>query len=111
MSTIDNDPTTTSSWSHVVLLLFAAADRGFAEAAGDPHRHSTAMGAYTTACVALSLLPKAALIDTAEIPAGDMATLIRAADRSIEDLPATGRPPGAGVVIRLVQALADEVPR
>lgn len=99
-----------TDWITVVQLLFAAAERGFAEAAADPRRHSTAMGTYTAAAQALALLPAGLDFDDAAV-AGDMATLVVAADRAARRQPVEGQPAGASQVIAAIGDLIRESSR
>lgn len=99
-----------TGWITVVQLLFTAAERGFAEAAADPQRHATAMGTYTAAAQALALLPPELDFDDGAA-AGDLATLLIAADRAARRHPIEDLPTGASQVIAAIGDLIRETSR
>ena len=97
-------------WREVIVLLLAAADRGYDEAVTDPARHHGALWAEHLAAAAIALLPpgQVHLLDQVDLdPAtgqGDLAALVRAAHHTAEGHHLADHPRAAAA---LVHDLAD----
>jgi hypothetical protein len=112
-TTMTGTPTATRgeamhTWITVVQLLFAAADRGFAQADTCPAIHSLALGAHLAACGALALVPDDLEVDARPVRTGEVGQLVAAAEEQTRRHPIEAFPVGASGVVVAICDLAAE---